>query len=98
MHARVATFEGGDPERVRELAQRIEEDIADGPPPDLPAIGVLMLHRPADGRVVTITLFENEDDMLRGDATLNAMSPRTPSGVVPRTSVELFEVAVKIDL
>jgi hypothetical protein len=39
-------------------------------------------------------LFETEDDLRQGDATLNEMSPPDELGTVKRTGVEMFEVAV----
>lgn len=99
MHARVATFESGDPERVRLMVQEIDRQVASGGPPEgVPAIGLLMLHRPDDGKVLAITLFETEEDLRQGDATLNSMDPPDPGGMGRRASVEIFEVATKVDL
>ena len=43
-------------------------------------------------------LFENEADLQQGDATLNSMEPPVPGAMGRRTSVEMYEVGVKVDL
>lgn len=94
MYARVATFEGADAAKVREVGERINAE--DGPPEGLPSVGVLILHN-ADGKVQAISLFETEQDLEQGDARLSAMEPPVPGGLGQRVSVERFEVAVKRD-
>jgi len=47
--------------------------------------------------VLNISLFETEDDLRQGDATLNAMDPPIPGALGQRTSVEMYEVGVKLD-
>jgi len=97
MHARVATFEGGDPDQVREVVSEIEQRSQSGPPEGVPAVGFLLLHRADEGKVVAISLFETEADLEQGDATLNSMDPPVQGGMGQRTSVEVYEVGVKID-
>jgi hypothetical protein len=48
-------------------------------------------------KVLSISLFENEEDMRQGDATFNSMDPPIQDGMGRRISVELFEVPVKLD-
>jgi hypothetical protein len=98
MHARVATFEGGDPEQVRQMVQEIDRRSDSGPPEGVPAVGLLVLHRPDEGKVLAISLFKTEEDLKQGDATLSAMNPPVPGGMGERASVEMFEVPVKLDL
>lgn len=98
MHARVATFEGGDPEQVRQMIEGIDERSESGPPEGVPAVGLLMLHDPSKGKVLAISLFENEEDLRKGDATLNSMNPPVPGGMGRRASVEMFEVPIKLDV
>jgi hypothetical protein len=98
MHARVATFEGGDPEQVRGMVEEINRQAASGPPEGVPAIGLLLLHRPSDAKVLAISLFQTEQDLQKGDATLSAMDPPVQGGMGRRVSVEMFEVASKLDL
>jgi hypothetical protein len=97
MHARVATFEGGNPDDIRRMVGEIERQSEDGPPEGVPATGLLILHN-ADGTVLAITLFESEDDLRQGDETLSAMDPPEPGAMGRRTAVEMFEVGVKRDM
>jgi hypothetical protein len=98
MHARVATFEGGEPDRVHEMVEEITQRSASGGPPEgVPAVGLMILHRPEDAKVLAITLFATEEDLRVGDATLNSMDPPNPGGMGRRASIEFFEVAAKID-
>jgi hypothetical protein len=97
VYARVVTFEGGDPEAIRKSVAEIGERSADGPPEGVPAVGLLIMHNP-DGKVVTVSLFETEEDRRQGDATLNSMDPPQPGAMGKRTSVEMFEVGLKIDI
>ena len=60
MHARVATFEGGDPDAMRKAISGIKEQSESGPPEGVPAVGFLMLHRADEGNAVAIMLFESE--------------------------------------
>ena len=47
------------------------------------------------GRSMAISLFETEEDLRKGDETLNAMSP-PGEGMGRRTSVEMYEVAADL--
>ena len=97
MHARVATFEGGDPEKVSEMVGEIKRRSESGPPEGVPAVGFLMLHQPDEGKVLSISLFETAEDLEQGDATLNSMDPPVQGGMGRRGSVEKYEVGIKID-
>jgi hypothetical protein len=97
MHARVATFEGGDPDQVKEMVAEIKSRSESGPPEGVPAVGFLLLHND-DGKVLSIGLFETEEDLETGDATLNSMDPPVAGGMGKRGSVEKYEVGVKIDV
>lgn len=97
MHARVAIFEGGESEQVRRMVSEISQRSQSGPPEGVPAVGLLVLHKPDEGKVMAISLFETEEDLKQGDATLNSMDPPVPGGMGRRASVELYEVGVKID-
>jgi hypothetical protein len=95
MHARVATFEGGDPDEVRKAVSEMQQRSESGPPEGVPAVGFLLLHKP--DKVIAVGLFETEEDLQQGDATLNSMDPPVPGAMGQRTSVEMYEVGVKID-
>ena len=96
MLARVARFEGSDPDRVRQGIEEIKRRAASGPPEGVPAVGGLVLHQAEEGRVLAITLFVTEDDLRQGDATLTAMDPPAPGDGETRRSrsVDVYEVAV----
>ena len=97
MHARVATFEGGDPEQIKQVVEEIQQRAESGPPEGVPAVGLMLLHSADEGRMMNITLFETEEDLRQGDETLNAMSPPVPGTMGQRTSVVHYEVGVKLD-
>jgi len=46
----------------------------------------------AGGKVVEVLLFETEDDLRAGDATMNAMAPG--EGSMHRVALDLLEVPV----
>ena len=96
MHARVATFEGGEPDKIREMVADMQQRAGQGPPEGVPAIGFLMLHQADEGRGLSITLFETEEDLRTGDAALNEMDPGDP-GAGRRTSVEFYDVGMKVE-
>jgi hypothetical protein len=93
-YARVATFEGSEPEQVRKTISEIEQRASDGPPEGVPSNGFLML-RNDQGKALAIALFDTEDDMRKGDETLNQMTP-PGEGMGQRTSLEFYEVGVKV--
>ena len=95
MHARVATFEGGNPEAAREAIGEIQQRAASGPPEGVPAKGFLLLQGER-GNVLAISLFETQEDLEQGDATLNSMDPPNPGAFGPRASVERYEVGVDV--
>jgi hypothetical protein len=94
MYARVATWEGGDAEAVRRSGEQIRSqgEEAGGAPEGVPSNGFLLLVDPDGGRSLGIALFETEEDMRKGDETLNQMSP-PDDGLGRRSSVEFYEVA-----
>jgi hypothetical protein len=55
----------------------------------------MVLIDPDDGRTLSVTLFETEDDLRQGDETLRSMDP-PDSDMGSRASVETYEVAVDI--
>jgi hypothetical protein len=92
MYARVARWEGAEAGAMRSAAEAINAEASSGPPPGVPAKGFLLLIDPDSGRSLGIGLFETEDDMRQGDATLNEMSPEG-GGFGERVAVEFYEVA-----
>jgi hypothetical protein len=76
---------------------RCYERPADSAPAITPAVELLDLYNPDDGTVLSITLFEIEEDLRKGHATLSSMDPPRSGAVGRRVSVEMYEVPVKID-
>ena len=90
--ARVVAFEDVNRERIEQLRSQIES--SDGPPDDVPATELLILHDPDGDRSLAIMLFENESDYARGDAALSAMPAEETPG--RRVSITKYEVAIRM--
>jgi hypothetical protein len=88
--ARVVSFDGVSVSRVEEMRQQ----IGAGPPDDIPAKEIVMLHDAEAEKSLVIVFFDNEDDYARGDATLSAMPADETPGT--RTAVGKYEVAVRV--
>jgi hypothetical protein len=99
MYARVATWEGGERDQVRSMAEEMNKraESEGGPPEGVPAKGLLLLHSEDGSKVLAISLFETEADYEQGDSTLNSMDPPTPGALGKRTSVERYEVGAKLE-
>ena len=95
MYARVARFERGEADALRQNAKEIGSRAESGPPEGVPGEGFLLLVDPDNGRGLAIALFETEEDLRKGDETLNSMSPPA-EGMGDRISVEKYEVAVDV--
>jgi hypothetical protein len=87
--ARVVTFENVDSGRLAGMLEEMRG--SDGPPADLPAKGMVVLHDNGAGRVVVALFFDSEEDYAQGDATLAAMPADETPGT--RVSVEKYDVA-----
>jgi len=96
MYARVVKWEGGSAEAIRESIAQIEENSRSGPPEGVPSTGFTFLADPEGGKVIAIGMFATEEDLQKGHATLEQMSPPTDMGT--RVSVETYEVAADIRL
>jgi hypothetical protein len=97
MYARVARFEGGEADALRRASKEVNSQAASGPPPGVPAVGLLMLIDPESGRSISVSLFNTEEALSKGDEALNEMNPSGPD-VGRRVSVESYEVGVDIRL
>jgi hypothetical protein len=97
MYARIATFEGGDASRLDEMIKATADQVDaqfDDPPEGLEGVTeVWMLVDRGSGRGLGVTLYENEDDLRKGDAALNAMSPAEEGS--KRTDVAMYEIALR---
>ena len=96
MYARVARWEGGEADAMRQTAARIQELSKSGPPEGVPAnSGFRLLVDPDNGRSLAIGFFETEEDLRKADEALNAMTPPPGANLGERASVEFYEVAVE---
>ncbi len=96
MYARVAKWEG-EKEALDRMVEEIRGRADDGPPEGVPSKGITLLRGLDGGTSIAIGLFETEDDLRTGDATLNAMSPPIDDqSAVRRLSVDLMEVALEL--
>ncbi len=92
MYARVVRFTDVDPDH---LAGRLEDvEASDGPPVDIPAKGVQILHDPDQRTAVVIQLFETADDMSSAEAALEAMDPGETPGT--RASIDRCEIKAEV--
>jgi hypothetical protein len=92
MYARVVRFTDVDPDH---LAARLSEaEAREGPPVDIPAKGVQILHDPDQGTAVVIQLFETADDMSAAEGALDDMDP----GDTPGTRASVDRCEIKADL
>jgi hypothetical protein len=95
MYARIARFEGGDTSQLDAVidgARQTIDSTFDSPPEGLEGVkAIWMLVDRENARGLGVTLFENEEDLRRGDEALNAMSPAVDAGQ-RRAKVEIYEV------
>jgi hypothetical protein len=94
MHARIATFEGP-PDQAEEMIaaakNQVETDWASPPEGLEKAKQLWMLVDRENGKGLGIVIFDNEEDLRRGDEALNAMTPQSGGR---RTNVAFYEVAL----
>ena len=94
MHARVVRFTDVDPDH---LAGRLEQvEGSDGPPVDIPAKGIQILHDPDQRTAVVIQLFETADDMAAAENALDTMDPADTPGT--RASIDRCEIKAELSM
>ena len=92
MYARVVRFTDVDPDH---LAGRLDEvEVHEGPPVDIPAKLVQILHDPDQRTAVVIQLFETADDMSAAEGALDAMDPEDTPGT--RASIDRCEIKAEV--
>jgi len=95
MYARVATFSVDDPAKIDAEIDTTKRYTSDSRLPEgIPASEFLMLVDRRGRKVVEVLLFESEDDLREGDATMDGYAPG--EGSMHRVSVERFEVPVRL--
>ncbi len=90
MYARVVRFTDVDSDH---LASRVAA-AGDGPPVDIPAKNVQILHDPDQRSAVVIQLFETAEDMAAAEGPLEAMDPADTPGT--RASIDRCEVKAEL--
>jgi hypothetical protein len=94
MHARVVRFTDVDPDH---MAERVSEAQGrQGPPVDITAKGVQILHDANQRTAVVIQLFETADDMAASEGALDAMDPADTPGT--RASIDRCEIKAELSL
>jgi hypothetical protein len=90
MYARVVRFTDVDPDH---LAERLA-DTSEGPPVDIPAKQIQILHDPDQRSAVVIQLFETADDMAAAEEPLDSMDPADTPGT--RASIDRCEIKAEV--
>ena len=92
MHARVVRFTNVDPDH--RAARLADVEASEGPPVDIPAKGVQILHDPDQRTAVVIQLFEAADAMAAAEGPLDEMDPAETPGT--RASVDRCEIKAEL--
>lgn len=90
-YARVVTFDA-DQAALDALVDEIS--ASPEPPEGVPATRITVLADRAAGRVIVATRYASEEDLRKGGAVLEAMSP-PPGGTIKRVSVDAYEVVLE---
>jgi hypothetical protein len=93
MYARVVRFTGVSPDRIAEIAKRVEEN--EGPPEGVDSTGFQLLVDESQGTAVFIGYFDSEENMRKSAEVLEAMEPSETPGT--RASVDVCEVKVEAE-
>jgi hypothetical protein len=92
MYARVVRFTGVDSDHLAERVAAVQG--SEGPPVDIPAKGIQILHDPDQGTAVVIQLFETADDMAAAEGPLDQMDPGDTPGT--RASIDRCEIKAEL--
>jgi hypothetical protein len=91
MYARVVRFTNVSPDRIKEIADRIDQE--DRPPEGVPSTGFQLLADESQGTAIFVGYFATEEDMKKGAEVLEAMDPEETPGT--RASVDQCEVKLE---
>ena len=96
MFARVATFEGGDRQRRRELNEQRMKDGTLDPPEGIKS--VLLLEDAENDRSLFLTFFESREAIAAAEARFAQMGEEIPEDVRGRrVALDVYEVAFSLD-
>ena len=93
MYARAVRFTDVDPERIKAIQERIEQQ--EGPPPGVDATGFKLLVDEGQRTALFIGFFDSEEKMRAGGEVLEQMDPEETPGT--RASVDMCEVKIERD-
>jgi hypothetical protein len=94
MYARVVRFTDVDADH---LAGRLSEaEDRQGPPVDIPAKSVQVLHDPDQRTAIVIQVFGTEDDMASAEAPLDSMDASETPGT--RASIDRCEIKAEFSM
>ena len=93
MFARMARFEGLDRTSSTMHWARSGRERKGGTPQGILAVEALFLVDRSSGELAALSLYETEEDMRTGDATLRQMTPPVPQ--MQRPDVRMYEVALR---
>ena len=97
MYARIASFEGGDEERLRQMGEERRDSGTTGMPEG--AKGMMLLADRDKGRRLFITFFEDRAAIDAAEQQFDAMGDEIPEEVRGRrTSVDVYEVLMQEDI
>ncbi len=92
MYARIASFEGGDTERLNQLNQERMNSGEMTPPAGMKR--VLLLADPDTNRRLFIAIFDTRENLVAAEEGFDKMGDEIPEDVRGRrTSVDVYEVA-----
>ena len=92
MHARVVRFTDVDPGHM--AGRLAESETREGPPVDIPAKRIQILHDADQRTVIVIQLFETADDMAAAEGPLDTMDPADTPGT--RASIDRCEIKAEL--
>jgi len=92
MYARVVRFTDVDPDHLSERLAEVE--ASDGPPVDIPAKGLQILHDPDQRTAIVIQHFQTADDMAAAEGPLDSMDASDTPGT--RASIDRCEVKAEV--
>jgi hypothetical protein len=92
MYARIVRFTDVDPDHLG--GRLAEAETRGGPPVDVPAKGVQILHDADQRTAIVIQLFETADDMAAAEGPLDSMDAADTPGT--RASIDRCEIKAEL--
>lgn len=93
MFVRVVRFADVDPDRIRRVLERVQQN--GGPPPGVPMKRTQFLFDEQQRTAVALQYFDTEEDLATAAAVLGAMEPGETPGT--RVSVDTCELRLELE-